>query len=103
MIPSDPITVLNTSAAEVTSGDAPWYNVKTAYKVIFFITITGTCDVIIEMDALGDGTKVVALGTYSATDEKVLDDPCGRIRVYTSGCGGGDTARVDMVKVYQEA
>lgn len=99
---SPKVTILDVSTADVDQGDAVWYTVEGSDKVLIFITISGSITVGLDLDVNGDASKIVSLGTFTSSDEKVLDDPCGRIRAYTTGWGSGDTAVVQIRNVYEK-
>lgn len=92
------VEILNVAAANVTGA---WFPIDTARKVIIFVTIANTITVEIELDQEGDAAKIISLGTFTSTTQKVFDDPTGRIRAKTSGFGAGSTAVVSIHKVYE--
>lgn len=87
-------TILNTTAADVAQGSATWYNVEGADKLIFKVAITGTLTVNLDFDLSGADDYVTQTATSSQT--LVCDDPCVRVRAYTSGCSTGESASVQL-------
>lgn len=96
-----PEEILNADGADVVEGSASWFSIEGANKVLIFIDISGSLTVYLKMDAFGTGTEVVDLGSFTASDQKVLDDPTGRMKAYTNGCGVGETAKVTIRRVYE--
>jgi len=94
-----PTTILNTVAADVDQGDAVYYDFKGCDQALFSIDITGTLDVTLDFDLNGDGS-VIMQETFSSDDQKILDDPAGRVRAWTNGCGAAEAAVVYMRRIY---
>lgn len=92
-------TILDTTGADVAQGSASWYSVDTADQCILSVAISGSVTVYIDVDV---GSSDFATFSYTATTMVVLDDPAKRIRAYTSGCSGVETAVVKLYEAFEQ-
>jgi hypothetical protein len=88
--------ILNAAAANVIPNKYP---TGRASKAIFAITITGTITVTLYLDVLGDGSRIITLGAYTASTVKQLVDPVGSVQAVSSGAAPASAAIVDMFLV----
>lgn len=95
----NPTTICNTSAADVAQDAAAYYDFKGCDQALFIVDITGTATVTLDFDLNGDGS-IIMQEEFTSDDQKVLDDPAGRVRAWTNGVGGGEAAVVYMRRIY---
>lgn len=97
---TDPtVTLLNTSAADVAQNNATYVDLDTCDKAVFSIDLTGTATVTLDFDLHGDNSVIVQ-EAFTADAQKVLDDPCGRVKAWSNGVGANEAAVVKMRKIY---
>ena len=84
----------------VSSANATAYNLDGCDQAIFSIDKIGNnATIYLDFDLNGDNTVVVQ-ESFTADDQKVLDDPCGKVKAWCSGATAGEGAKVYMRKVY---
>jgi hypothetical protein len=92
-------TILNASG-NVTANNATYYSIDGCDQVMFTIDKTGSnVNIHLNFDLNGDDSIIVQ-ENFTTDDQKVLDDPMGRVKAWCDGWSAGETAKVYMRKVY---
>jgi hypothetical protein len=93
------IVLLQADEADVAESAATYVEFGSCDKALFTIDLTGTATVTLDFDLHGDGSVIVQ-EAFTADAEKMLDDPYGRVKAWSSGVSAGESATVKMARIF---